>query len=96
MLYLARPGHGGRRHGGGGSPHGGAGGGLLLQHGPVEGVVVLVVEGAEEDPEQLTEIHVVGGLLEPQTSAVVQIHGELRWETLERSKFQFSLPMVRI
>jgi len=41
-----------------------------------------VVEGAEEDPEELSEVHVVRRLLEPQTSAVVQIHGELGGETL--------------
>lgn len=55
---------------------------LLLHHGPVEGVVVLVVEGAEQDAEQLAQIHVVGRLVEPQAPAVVEVHGELRRETL--------------
>ena len=57
-------------------------GGLLLQHRPVERVIVLVVERPEEDPVELAEVHVVRRLLEPQTSAVVQIHGELGGETL--------------
>jgi hypothetical protein len=82
MFYLARPWHGGRGHGGRGSSDRGAGGSFLFQHGPVKGVVILVVEGAEEDAEQLPEIHVVRGLLEPQAPAVVQIHGELGGETL--------------
>ena len=47
-----------------------------------------MVEGAEEDPEELSEVHVVRRLLEPQTSAVVQIHGELGGETLANNKFR--------
>ena len=54
-----------------------AGSGLLLQHGPVEDVVVLVAEGAEQDPEQLAQVHVVGGLFEAQPPAVVDVHREL-------------------
>ncbi len=61
----------------------GRGGRLLLQHGPVERVVVLVVERAEQDAEQLAKVHVVGRLFEPQAAAVVQVHGELGGETLE-------------
>jgi len=78
---LARSGHGGWNSGGGGASHSGTRCSLLLQHGPVEGVVVLVVQGAEEDPEELPEIHVVRSLLEAETAAVVEIHGELGWET---------------
>ena len=51
IMMLTRSGHGGWNSRGRGASHSGAGGSLLLQHGPVEGVVVLVVEGAEEDPE---------------------------------------------
>ena len=58
------------------------GGGLLLQHRPVEGVVVLVVERPEEDPVELAEVHVVRRLLEPQAAAVVEVHGELCGEAL--------------
>ena len=43
-----------------------------------------MVEGAEEDAEQLPEIHVVRGLLKPQASAVVKIHGELGGKTLRK------------
>ena len=53
---------------------------FLLQHGPVEGVVVLVVEGAEQDAEQLPQVHVVGALLEPEAAAVVEVHGEFGGE----------------
>ena len=57
-------------------------GGLLLQHCPVERVVVLVVERPEEDPVELAEVHVVRRLLEPQAAAVVEVHGELCGEAL--------------
>ena len=57
-------------------------GGLLLQHRPVERVVVLVVERPEEDPVELAEVHVVWRLLEPQAAAVVEVHGELCGEAL--------------
>ena len=40
-----------------------------------------MVEGAEEDPEQLPQVHVVGSLFEPQPAAVVQVHGELGRES---------------
>ena len=56
---------------------------LLLQQRPVECVVVLVVESAEQNAEKLAQIHVVGRLVESQTAAVVQIHGEFGWETLQ-------------
>lgn len=41
----------------------GSGGGFLLEHGPVKGVVILVVQGAEQDAEQLPQIHVVWGFI---------------------------------
>jgi len=50
---------------------------LLLQHRPIEGVVILVIEGPKEDPEQLAKVHVVRSLLEPKTAAVVEVHGKL-------------------
>ena len=68
---------GSRGSDGDGARGGGNRGSLLLQHRPVEGVVVLVVEGAEEDSEELAQVHVVGAFLEPQPAAVVQVHGEL-------------------
>ena len=55
---------------------------LLLEHCPVEGVVVLVVECPEEDPEELAQVHVVRRLFEPQAAAVVEVHCKLSWETL--------------
>ena len=88
---LAGPRHCGRGHRCRGSPDRGAGGSFLFQHGPVEGVVILVVEGAEQDAEQLPEIHVVRGLLEPQASAVVKIHGELGGETLRKYSVRQSI-----
>jgi len=80
-MMLARSGHGWWDSRGGSASHGSTGCSLLLQHRPVEGVVVLVVEGAEEDPEELPEIHVVGSLLEAETAAVVEIHRELGRKT---------------
>ena len=41
------------------------------------------LQAPEENAEQLTQVHVVRRLLEPQPTAVVQVHGELCWETLE-------------
>lgn len=58
---------------------------LLLQHRPVERVVVLVVERAEQYAEQLPQVHVVGRLLKTQSAAVVQVHRELGGETLARA-----------
>ena len=70
------------RQAGRGRLDGGSDGRLLLQHGPVERVVVLVVERAEENAEELTQVHVVGRLLEAQSATVVEIHGELGGEAL--------------
>lgn len=53
-------------------------GGFLLLHCPIEGEVILVVEGAEQDPEELSEVEIVGLFLETETSGVIQIHGKLR------------------
>ena len=50
LMTLARSRHGWRSHRSRGASHGSTGRGLLLQHGPVEGVVVLVVQRAEKDP----------------------------------------------
>lgn len=54
----------------------------MLEHGPVESVIILMVERAEEDAEQLTQVHVVWGLIKAEPSAVVQVHGEFCWEAL--------------
>lgn len=61
---------------------------LLFQHRPVERVVILVVERAEQDAEQLTEVHVVGRLFETQPAAIVQVHRELGWETLAQHLYR--------
>ena len=58
------------------------GGCLLLEHRPVKDVVVLVAERAEQDAEQLTQVHVVGSLVEAQTTTVVEVHGKLGRESL--------------
>lgn len=57
---------------------------LLFEKRPVEGVVVLVVECAEENAKELPEVHVVRSLLEPQASAVVEVHCKLCWKSLKR------------
>ena len=49
----------------------------LLQNGPIKHVVVLVVERAEQYTKQLAQVHVVRRLLEPQPTAVVQVHSKL-------------------
>lgn len=69
-------------HSGQGAAGTGRGCSLLFEQCPVKGVVILVIKGAKEDPEELTEVHVVGCLLKPQTPTVVQIHCKFRWETL--------------
>ena len=43
-----------------------------------------MVECAEEDAKQLAQVHVVGCLFEPQSSAVVEVHGKLCWEPLDK------------
>ena len=71
-------------------------GSFLLQHCPVECVVILVVQSAEQDPEarirdcknlkwepeKLAQVHVVRRLLKAQAAAVVEIHCKLCWESL--------------
>jgi len=49
----------------------------LSQHGPVEHVVIVVVQGAEEYSKQLPKIHVVWSFIEPEPAAIVEIHGKL-------------------
>ena len=55
---------------------------LLFQDRPIKHIVILVIEGAEEDAEELTQVHVVRSLLEAQASAVVEVHCKLRRITL--------------
>jgi hypothetical protein len=44
-----------------------------------------VIEGSEEDSEELPQVHVVGGLLESESAAVVQVHGELGGKALAQN-----------
>ena len=55
---------------------------LLLQHRPVERVVILMIERSEENAKQLSQVHVIGRFVESQATAVVQVHGELSREAL--------------
>ena len=55
---------------------------FLLEHGPIEYVIVNMVQCTEKNSEQLSQIHVVWSLFESQASAVVQIHWEFCWESL--------------
>merc|ERR1719193_1047113 len=86
-LYVSasRSWHGWRSHRSSGATHSSTSSSLLLQHCPVEGVVILMVEGTEQDPEELSEIHVVWGLLKPQPAAVVEVHGKLCRESLAQN-----------
>ena len=63
-MMLARSWHGGWNSRGRGASHSGAGCSLLLQHGPVERVVVLVVQGAEEDPKNVASYYLAAVLVE--------------------------------
>ena len=45
-----------------------------------------VVKVAEEDAEELAQVHVVGRLFEAQPAAVVQVHGELGRKALESTR----------
>ena len=59
---------------------------LLFQQCPVKGVVVLMVECAEENTEQLAQVHVVWGLLKSQSPAVVEVHRKFGRKSLDRRK----------
>ena len=59
---------------------------LLFQQCPVKSVVVLMVERAEENAKQLSQVHVVGGLLKSQSPAVIQVHRKLGRKSLDRRK----------
>ena len=43
-----------------------------------------MIEGAEQDAEELPQVHVVGVLIEAQATGVVEVHGKLCWESLQR------------
>ena len=47
---------------------GGRSGRLLLEHGPIKRIVILMIQSAEKDAEQLPQVHVVGSLLKPKSS----------------------------
>ena len=49
----------------------------LSQHGPVEHVVIVVVQRAEEYSEQLPQVHIVWSFVEAEAAAVVEIHSKL-------------------
>ena len=53
---------------------GGRSGCLLLEHGPIKRIVVLMIESAEKDAEQLPQVHVVGSLLKPKSSGKDEMH----------------------
>lgn len=59
---------------------------LLFEHRPIKYVVVLIVQCPEEDSKQLSQIHVIGGFLKPQTSGVVKVHCKLGREVLIKIK----------
>lgn len=58
----------------------------MLQHRPVEDVIVLLIQGSEQDPEQLAQVHVVRSLFESESTTVVQVHRELSRETCTSGK----------
>ena len=41
-----------------------------------------MVQSAEEDPKELSEVHVVRSLLKSKTTTVIQVHCKLGWESL--------------
>ena len=63
----------------------------MLEHGPVKRIVILVVECAEQDTEQLSQVHVVWGLVKAKPSAVVQVHGKFCWKALHGKKLQLQI-----
>lgn len=68
---------------------------FLFQHRPIEGVVVLVIQSTEQNAEQLAKVHIVGSFFEPQSSAIVQVHGEFCWEALEATKLDKIIFQIR-
>lgn len=58
---------------------------LLLQC-PIEGEVILMVEGTEQDPEELSKVEVVWLFLKAETSGIIQVHCKLRRKPLRESK----------
>ena len=56
---------------------------LLLQFRPVEDVVVGVTLCAHENAKHLSQVHIVGRLVEAQPTAVVEVHDELRGKSLQ-------------
>lgn len=43
-----------------------------------------IVHAPEKNAEKLTQVHVVRCLFKPQPTTVVQVHGKLCWEPLEK------------
>ena len=44
------------------------GGCLLFEHGPIKRIIILMIQSAEKDAEQLPQVHVVRSLLKPKSS----------------------------
>lgn len=64
-------------------------GSLLLENGPIKDVVILMVQSAEQNSEQLAEVHVVRRFFKTEATAVVQIHskfGRIRLGHIEKNK----------
>ena len=71
-----------------------SGGSLLLEHSPVKGVVILMMQSAEQNAEQLPQIHVVWSLIKTQSPAVVEIHGKLCWEALSTRNMDYKMALI--
>lgn len=59
---------------------------FLFQHRPIESVVVLMVQRAKQDAEQLTQIHIIRRLVESQPAAIIQVHCEFGRESLKERR----------
>lgn len=44
-----------------------------------------MVKGPEENSEELTQVHVVRSLIEPESTGVVEVHGEFSRETFTQN-----------
>ena len=44
----------------------------------------LMIQGSEENSEELAQVHVVGRLFESEPTAVVQVHREFSWKSFAK------------